>query len=117
VTGRIFPLAFGRHLIGRGPDADIHLSEASVSLRHAELELRPDGAQLVNLISTNGTWINGAEIHTARLGNGDSIRIGRVTLQYREPSTRRSKGRRWRLWVGLALAAALASVLVWYALQ
>ena len=86
VTGRVFPLAFGRHLIGRGPDADIHLSEASVSLRHAELELRPDGAQLVNLISTNGTWINGAEIHTARLGNGDSIRIGRVTLQYQEPT-------------------------------
>ncbi len=86
VAGRVFPLAFGRHLIGRGPDADIHLSEASVSLRHAEIELRPDGAQLVNLISTNGTWINGAEIHTAKLGNGDSIRVGRVTLQYREPT-------------------------------
>lgn len=118
VTGRIFPLAFGRHLIGRGPEADIHLSEASVSLRHAELELRPDGARLVNLISTNGTWINGAEIHTSRLRNGDSIRIGRVTLQYREPTARRAGQRRGALWVvGVALAAAVAGLLVWYALH
>jgi pSer/pThr/pTyr-binding forkhead associated (FHA) protein len=115
VTGRVFPLAFGRHLIGRGPDADIHLSEASVSLRHAELELRPDGAQLVNLISTNGTWINGAEIHTARLGNGDSIRIGRVTLQYREPTVRRSsRSRRRLLWMVSVTAVALVSIaLAW----
>lgn len=116
VTGRVFPLAFGRHLIGRGPDADIHLSEASVSLRHAEIELRPDGAQLVNLISTNGTWINGAEIHTAKLGNGDSIRIGRVTLQYREPTPKRSNGRKWGLWiVGFALVAIAAGLLGWQA--
>ena len=118
VTGRVFPLAFGRHLIGRGPEADIHLSEASVSLRHAELELRPDGARLVNLISTNGTWINGAEIHTSRLRNGDSIRIGRVTLQYREPTARRASQRRGALWVvGVALAAAVAGLLVWYGLH
>jgi len=115
VTGRIFPLAFGRHLIGRGPDADIHLSEASVSLRHAELELRPDGAQLVNLISTNGTWINGTEIHTARLGNGDSIRVGRVTLQYREPTARRS-GPRWGRWIVAAgTITAIAAAIAWYA--
>jgi len=114
VTGRIFPLAFGRHLIGRGPDADIHLSEASVSLRHAELELRPDGAQLVNLISTNGTWINGTEIHTARLGNGDSIRVGRVTLQYREPTARRS-GPRWGRWIVAAgTITAIAAAIAWY---
>ncbi len=113
VTGRVFPLSFGRHLIGRGPDADIHLSEASVSLRHAELELRPDGAQLVNLISTNGTWINGAEIHTARLGNGDSIRVGRVMLQYREPPSPNSNRGRVR-WIVFILIAAIAAMLSWY---
>ncbi len=113
VTGRVFPLAFGRHLIGRGPDADIHLSEASVSLRHAELELRPDGAQLVNLISTNGTWINGAEIHTARLGNGDSIRVGRVTLQYREPPSSNSNRGKVR-WIFYFAIAAILATLSWY---
>jgi len=104
VIGRTFPLAFGRYLIGRGPDADIHLSEASVSLRHAEIELRPDGAQLINLISTNGTWVNGVEIHTTHLANGDSVRIGRVTLEYREPPTLRQPRRRTWL-IGLAVVA------------
>lgn len=110
VVGRTFALAFGRHLIGRGPDADIHISEASVSLRHAELELRPDGAQLVNLISTNGTWVNGVEIHTTRLANGDSVRIGRVTLEYREPQLPQPKRWRRRAWLigGVIVALALA---------
>jgi len=111
VSGRTFPLAFGRHLIGRGPEADIHVSEASVSLSHTELELRPDGAQLVNLISTNGTWVNGAEIHTTRLSSGDSIRVGRVTFEYREPRGSQSRMSRRRLWlIGAAIVAAAALI-------
>jgi pSer/pThr/pTyr-binding forkhead associated (FHA) protein len=108
VTGRVFPLSFGRHLIGRGPDADIHLAEASVSLRHAEVELRPDGAQLVNLISTNGTWVNDVEIHTTHLNDGDIVRIGRVSLEYRTPPPRGSASRHKRiLWIGLALTLGI----------
>jgi pSer/pThr/pTyr-binding forkhead associated (FHA) protein len=113
VMGRAFPLAFGRHLIGRGPDADIHIAEASVSLRHAEIELRPDGAQLVNLISTNGTWVNDAEIHTARLKSGDVVRIGRVSLEYRAPPSRADRAQRSRLrWIALAIAVLVASVAI-----
>jgi pSer/pThr/pTyr-binding forkhead associated (FHA) protein len=112
VAGRTFALAFGRHLIGRGPDADIHLAEASVSLRHAELELRPDGAQLVNLISTNGTLVNGVAVHTTRLHSGDSIRIGRVTLEYREPPLQRTNRFRGRLIGGALIGALIAAVLL-----
>jgi len=114
VSGRVFPLAFGRHLIGRGPDADIHLPEASVSLRHAELELRPDGAQLVNLISTNGTWVNGAEIHATNLTSGDSIRVGRIILEYRSPQVQPAA--RKRMWIWLitgVLALAVVGLMVW----
>lgn len=111
VMGRTFPLAFGRHLIGRGPDADIHLAEASVSLRHAEIELRPDGAQLVNLISTNGTWVNDVEIHTTRLESGDVIRIGRISLEFRSPPSRAAGAARARsLWIALAIVALGAIV-------
>jgi pSer/pThr/pTyr-binding forkhead associated (FHA) protein len=117
VSGRTFALAFGRHLIGRGPEADIHIAEASVSLRHAELELRPDGAQLVNLISTNGTWVNGAEIHTTRLSSGDSIRIGRVTLEYREPHASQSgvsRRGRWALGAAFVVVAAVIVVALYW---
>jgi pSer/pThr/pTyr-binding forkhead associated (FHA) protein len=113
VMGRAFSLAFGRHLIGRGPDADIHLAEASVSLRHAEIELRPDGAQLVNLISTNGTWVNDVEIHMARLKHGDVVRIGRVSLEYRMPPSHAdgAKRRARNRWIALAFAIVVVGVL------
>jgi len=114
VSGRVFPLAFGRHLIGRGPDADIHLPEASVSLRHAELDLRPDGAQLVNLISTNGTWVNGAEIHATNLTSGDTIRVGRIILEYRTPQAQSRVHERLRIWLiigGVVLTVVV--VLLW----
>jgi pSer/pThr/pTyr-binding forkhead associated (FHA) protein len=118
VEGQVFALGFGRHLIGRGPDAAIHLPEPSVSLRHAELDLRPDGAQLINLISTNGTWVNGVETHTCRLHDGDLIRIGRVTLQYMEPNaTRRSRQRSVWIRVGAAVLAALLIGLAWQLLR
>jgi pSer/pThr/pTyr-binding forkhead associated (FHA) protein len=114
VDGKIFVLTFGRHLIGRGPEVAIHLEEASVSMRHAELDLRPDGAHLTNLISTNGTWVNGVETHTSRLRDGDLIGLGRVTLQYQEPvATTRWRRRRVGIYVGAALLAALILGLAW----
>jgi pSer/pThr/pTyr-binding forkhead associated (FHA) protein len=114
VDGKVFALGFGRHLIGRGPDAAIHLAESSVSLRHAELDLRPDGAHLTNLISTNGTWVNGVEIHTSRLNDGDLIGIGRVTLQYQEPATTARWRRRVWIYVGGIALGALVLGLVWH---
>ena len=112
-AGHVFPLAFGRHVIGRGPDADIELTEASVSLRHAELELRTDGAHLVNLIPTNGTRVNDAPIHAARLNDGDSIRVGRVTLQYFEAATARSRISRKRVvWIATAVVVGLLALVV-----
>ena len=113
VDGRVFELGFGRHLIGRGPEAAIHIEEPSVSLRHAELDLRPDGAHLTNLISTNGTWVNGVEIHTSRLRDGDLIGLGRVTLQYQEPETT-SRWRRVAIYLGGAVVGAVALAFAWY---
>jgi pSer/pThr/pTyr-binding forkhead associated (FHA) protein len=113
-AGRVFPLGFGRHLLGRSTDAAIYLPEASVSLRHAELDLKPDGAQLINLISTNGTWVNGIETHTARLRDGDLIRLGRVTLQFCAPVAAETTRRRW-LWSALTvlLFGVFTAIVVW----
>jgi pSer/pThr/pTyr-binding forkhead associated (FHA) protein len=117
VDGKVFVLSFGRHLIGRGPEAAIYLEESSVSLRHAELDLRPDGAHLTNLISTNGTWVNGVEIHTSRLSNGDLIGLGRVTLQYQEPAiATRWRRRRVGIYISGAVVAVSALSLIWYLL-
>jgi pSer/pThr/pTyr-binding forkhead associated (FHA) protein len=117
VDGKVFVLSFGRHLIGRGPEAAIHLEEPSVSLRHAELDLRPDGAHLTNLISTNGTWVNGVETHTSRLRDGDLIGLGRVTLQYQEPATTTGwRRRRIAIYAAGIVVGAMALAVAWHLL-
>jgi pSer/pThr/pTyr-binding forkhead associated (FHA) protein len=106
-------LSFGRHLIGRAADAAIHLPEASVSLRHAEVDVRPDGVQLMNLISTNGTWVNGVQSHTSRLSHGDIIRMGRVTLQFHDalPTTQLRRRRIWLAVTGLVAGTVFVGLL------
>ena len=70
--------------IGRSPSCDIVLTEDQlVSRRHALL--RSDGTTytIVDLGSSNGTYVNDAEIReTTRLGNGDRILIGEYEIAY-----------------------------------
>jgi len=112
-TDRRYPLAFGRHSVGRANDRDIVLAEASVSNRHAEVEVKADGTYLVNLLSTNGTRVNGQDIHTRRLADGDEIQFGRVRMTYREPPARAQRAlMRWAWLVGAAALATLAWLLL-----
>ena len=109
-----YPLAFGRHSIGRASDRDIVLAEASVSNRHAEVEVKADGTYLVNLLSTNGTRVNGQDIHTRRLVNGDEVHFGRVRMTYVEPPPRaRHALTRW-IWI---TGGVLIAMLAWLAFR
>lgn len=64
--------------IGRGRDNDIVLLSDCVSRRHARLEHRPGGLFVVDLASTNGTYINDGARLTAesRLNRGDQLKVG-----------------------------------------
>ena len=70
--------------IGRAPECEVRLDEEGVSRIHCEV--RPDGdlLALVDLHSTNGTYVNGTRVHEARLTDGDSIVIGRLLLRIEE---------------------------------
>jgi pSer/pThr/pTyr-binding forkhead associated (FHA) protein len=105
VAGRVLPLGFGRHTIGRTAPADLVIDEPSVSARHAEVEVKADGVYLVNLLSTNGTRVNGGAINTCRLVPGDEIEFGRVRMTF--AAGRAAAGhRRWWPWAGAAALAA-----------
>lgn len=67
-------------LIGRGSWCDLVIPGDTVSRRHAELFFREGGWILVDLDSTNGTYINGARVHRAQLLPGDRVRFGREHL-------------------------------------
>lgn len=112
ILHQVFPLSFGRYLIGRAPEADVFLAEPSVSLKHAEIELDADGARVTNLISTNGTQVNGEEIHTRKLEHGDRLQIGRVMLEYRYPQPHVVPASRSQSRLALVMAAGAAGVLL-----
>jgi diguanylate cyclase (GGDEF)-like protein len=71
-------------VIGRDPSADLHLPDQGVSRRHALLALEGDPrapvVRLVDLESTNGTWVDGQRIASRTLREGDKFRVGQTTV-------------------------------------
>ena len=69
--------------VGRGPENAIRLDgDTTVSSRHATLDSRADGLWVEDAGSTNGTFVNGARVTSARLlVPGDVIRIGHTDLR------------------------------------
>ncbi len=92
-------------VLGRSPDADLRISAAQLSRRHARLDHRDDQWWLTDLGSTNGTWLNGEPIdgQPVALGDGDQIVLGGVvSLRFRDDDATRRGPRIGRL-VGLWL--------------
>jgi len=62
--------------VGRVQGNDIVLSKRNVSKQHARLTLKGEQAVVVDLNSTNGTWVNGRKINSPQsLKHGDKIYI------------------------------------------
>jgi DNA-binding winged helix-turn-helix (wHTH) protein len=74
----------GEHVLGRGHQSVIALSEASVSRRHARLRVCRGQAILEDLASRHGTFVRGERLTgPARLDDGDEFILGTVRLAFR----------------------------------
>src|SRR5262249_49316857 len=80
--GLRYPLGEQPRLLGRGAHCDISLPAPSVSRRHASIQQGPDGYSVVDLESTNGTWVNDVPITTHALCDGDDLRIGNCIFRF-----------------------------------
>jgi hypothetical protein len=78
--GRSLPFTSGKVVIGRDADCDLALDADSVSRRHVELTLRPDGIQVEDLGSTNGTTYLGKRIDRATLPIGSRLGVGSCSV-------------------------------------
>ncbi|MGC9348589.1 MAG: FHA domain-containing protein [Anaerolineae bacterium] len=70
------PLAQNLIDFGRAPDNDLVVSQPYVSAYHGRFERRGDEWYYEDLGSTNGTYVNGRLLNSARLQTGDVLRIG-----------------------------------------
>lgn len=85
---RILTLRQPQYTIGRNPARDLHLDSPVVSGMHARIEAGPQGAQLIDLGSTNGTFIGERRLPPNQpypLVPGEEVRIGPFLLIYVPP--------------------------------
>ncbi len=76
-TFRILP--GNTRTIGRATGADFIVDAALVSRVHCRVTALEGGElEIKDLESTNGTYVNGLRIETARLASGDRLQVGRV---------------------------------------
>jgi pSer/pThr/pTyr-binding forkhead associated (FHA) protein len=66
--------------IGRAARADFIVDAALVSRLHCRLTAGATELEVVDLDSTNGTYVNGERTPRATLRSGDKLGVGRVEL-------------------------------------
>lgn len=69
--------------IGRLEGNDIIIPDPSVSRHHAEIRRENDNFFVLDLDSTNGTWLNGKRISKTPVRDGARIGLGKVLLEFR----------------------------------
>jgi DNA-binding winged helix-turn-helix (wHTH) protein len=73
----------GANVIGREPDSAIHCDASGVSRQHARIVVSQGEVTVEDLGSKNGTYVGGQRVTSARLADGDEIRIGTARLTFR----------------------------------
>ncbi|MEZ4361095.1 MAG: sigma 54-interacting transcriptional regulator [Kofleriaceae bacterium] len=79
-TPREFILHLGTCVIGAGHNVDLEIVDPLVSRRHASLRLVPEGAELVDLGSRNGTFCMGQRVEKMIVAPGGRLRVGSTEL-------------------------------------
>ncbi len=82
-TQRTYELSAPLTILGRGTDCDLRLVDPGVSRHHAELRVEDGEVVLVDLGSTNGTFVNGQPVRRVALTDGTRVTLGRTTLVFR----------------------------------
>ncbi|MFT7578512.1 MAG: hypothetical protein ACI9MR_000170 [Myxococcota bacterium] len=83
LKGQDFRLVDGKNMIGTAADSDIVLTDQYMSSRHAVMRHEDGIFVLVDLDSTNGTYVNDQKISKEELIDNDKVRLGRTELKFK----------------------------------
>ncbi len=83
--GQDFRVRDGKNILGSAPDADVQLNDPTVSAKHASLHYKDGKFFLVDLDSSNGTFLNDGKDSVAReeLHDNDTIRVGGLSMKFK----------------------------------
>lgn len=79
LKGKVYPVSKARVVLGR-LGADIVVEDPEVSRKHCAVEVYGGNALLVDLGSTNGTFVDDNKVETHKLEHLSEFRIGGTTL-------------------------------------
>jgi hypothetical protein len=72
-------------IVGRTSEADVVIPELSISVEHCALQATPFGLSVIDLNSTNGTFVNGERVQKGvqfSLYDGAKLALGRFEFEY-----------------------------------
>ena len=81
--------------VGRTPGNDLVLDDSRISRRHARIEVEGNGLRVVDLHSTNGTYLGDTRLLpgvAARWGAGQPLRLGEISIEWVAPAVARPPG-------------------------
>jgi hypothetical protein len=83
LQGTDFRLVPGKNVIGTAADCEVVLTDQYLSSRHAVIRYEEGRFTLVDLDSTNGTYVNEERVAKEEIIDNDSIRLGRSQLKFK----------------------------------
>ena len=84
LAGQVFELSgTSATSLGRAKANDVVLDDVSISSQHCRIRPEEDGFTLLDLKSTNGTFVNERRVTAHKLSEGDVIKLGEMRLQFR----------------------------------
>lgn len=81
-AGSTFVLEREETTLGRHPESDIFLDDVTVSRRHARITRSPDGYEVADAGSLNGTYVDHERIEKTRLHDMNELQVGRFVLTF-----------------------------------
>lgn len=70
-----------RFLVGRDVSCNFTIDSPRLSRQHASFSVKPEGLEVVDLGSSNGTWFAGERISQRMLIDGDEVSFGDVVAR------------------------------------
>ncbi len=89
-AGRVYEVAQAA-ILGRLDTSDIPVKDGKASREHAKIYKQGEQFAIVDLNSSNGTFVNGEKITKRILKSGDEIAIGTVRLVFELPEAQEKK--------------------------
>lgn len=83
LRGRDFRLVDGKNTMGTAADCDVVLTDPYLSSKHTVIRFENGSFTLVDLDSTNGTYLNDRRITKTDMIDNDKIRLGRTELKFK----------------------------------